>query len=137
MSSLADSAQQLVQDIHMTLISAPLIGAVLGDPPRIYDDVPEDPTYPYLTYGTVRSEDRNADGGGERIAHQISFHIWSRGAGRREILELLDRVQSVLEAGLSHAIVPLYADVFAAGRGGQVTPNTRHGLLRLSIITES
>ena len=137
MSTLTDSAESLLRDIHATLSASPQITAVLGDPPRAYDEVPEAPTYPYLSYGAIRSEDRSGDGESMRISHQISLHIWSRYSGRAETLDLMGRVQTVLEDGLPHAVVPLYADVFAAGRGGQLTPNTRHGLLRLSIITET
>ena len=137
MSSLTESAKALLIDIHAALADAPLITARLGDPIRAYDDVPENPIYPYLTYGSVRSEDRSSDGAGVRTSHQISLHVWSRYSGRAETLDLLGRIQSALETTLPHAVIPLYADVFEAGQGGRATPQTRHGLLRLSIITET
>jgi len=47
--------------LHNFLEQDPIVAAIFGTPPRLYDYAPEDPVYPYLTYGTVRSEDRSGD----------------------------------------------------------------------------
>ena len=133
---LAASGQALLVDIHRALSASETVRESLGDPVRVHDDVPDEPVYPYVTFGDLRSEDRSGDGS-PRVAHQISLHLYSRYAGRAEALDVLSRVQGAIETHLGHTVIPLYADVFAAGRGGAVRPNTRHGILRLSIITEN
>lgn len=106
----------------------------LGDPPRLYDSAPEDPVYPYLTYGDVRAEDESADG--LRITcHRLTLHIWSRYAGRSETFDILAAVSSALEQ--SPISVPLaddicvaipYVDILRAPDG-----RTLHGLIRVNI----
>ena len=136
MSALADSALGLLIDIQDTLSAAPDLQSRLGDPVRVHDAAPATPAYPYLTYGDLRTEARDADGGAHRNTHRLTLHLWSR-AGRMEVLRLLGRIQAVLERDLPHTVITLHADAFSAASGGRVRPDTRHGLLRLSIITET
>ncbi len=119
----------LSDDIH--------IQAVLGQTPRLYDDPPEDPIFPYLTYGPIRSEDISADGA-VITAHTITLHLWSRYSGRAEMLALLGTVSTVLtETSMSLTGVSLvnrhilYTDIFRANDG-----LTLHGLLRLRVTTD-
>jgi len=114
------------------------IGSIFGTPPRLYDYAPEDPIYPYLTYGTIRSEDRSGDDV-EILSHTVTLHVWSRYSGRAEILDLLTslsaRLESIPKAQGDYRIVGLnnlYTDVFRARDN-----RTQHGLIRLSIQTET
>jgi len=124
--------------LHDFLASDPVIAAIFGTPPRLYDYAPEDPVYPYLTYGTVRSEDRSADAV-EILSHTVTLHIWSRYSGRAEILDLLTslsgRLENIPQAQADHHITGLnvlYTDVFRARDN-----RTQHGLIRLSVQTET
>lgn len=124
--------------LHNFLANDVAINMVFGAPPRLYDYTPEDPVYPYLTYGTVRSEDRSGDGV-EILSHTVTLHVWSRYTGRAEILDLLanlsDRLENIPSAQDGHHIAGLnviYTDVFRARDS-----RTQHGLIRLSIQTET
>jgi len=124
--------------LHNHLAGDPKMAMIFGQPPRLYDYPPEDPVYPYLSYGTVRSEDRGGDET-ELIAHSVTLHVWSRYSGRAEILELLrqlsDSLDGIDESQDTHRIVILntiYTDVFRARDN-----RTQHGLIRLSITTET
>lgn len=129
--NLADAAKQVQQLIHASLSDDPTLQPMLGTPVRAYDSRPDTPTYPYLTYGNVRSEDTGADGA-PQSSHQITLHLWSRYNGRSEVLDLLRYVSDTIRDALPQAVVPLYLDVFLAPDG-----RTFHGLLRLSVtITE-
>jgi len=134
-------SETISRAIHQALAKHPLIQDRLGSPPRLYDSAPEDPIFPYLSYGLLRSEDI----GGDELSlfsHQMTLHLWSRYAGRAEILSVMEAVKAVLndtdliaaelldETLISAAI--LYSDVLRAPDG-----RTQHGILRLSILTEN
>ena len=113
------------------------VQAVLGTPPRLYDNAPEDPIFPYLTYGAMRSEDISGDGA-VVSAHTMSLHIWSRYGGRAQVMEALQAVTQALGRGhLSLTGINLvraqvtYTDIFRAPDG-----LTLHGLIRFSFITD-
>ena len=61
------------------------VRAVLGDVPRLYDHLPDNPIFPYLTYGPMRTVDI---GGDETLVqtHVLTLHIWSRYSGRSEVM---------------------------------------------------
>lgn len=134
-------SEMISRAIHQALAKHPLIQDRLGDPPRLYDSAPEDPIFPYLSYGLLRSEDI----GGDELSlfsHQMTLHLWSRYAGRAEVLSVMEAVKIVLndrdliaaelldETLISAAI--LYSDVLRAPDG-----RTQHGILRLSVLTEN
>ena len=114
------------------------VRSVLGDVPRLYDYLPEDPLFPYLTYGPMRT----VDIGGDEAAlhsHILTLHVWSRYGGRAEAINILRAVSQVVltrafELGDIHLIRRhiLYSDILRAPDG-----RTLHGLLRLSITTDS
>lgn len=124
---LAEAARLMQADIHSALSANLAVSLALGDPVRAYDDPPAAPLYPYLTYGNVRSVDTSGDGA-PQSTHQISLHLWSRYAGRSELLDLMRLVERALDDDLPHNVTPLYLDVFRAPDG-----LTFHGLLRLSV----
>jgi len=75
------------------------------------------------------------------IVRRRILHLWSRYAGRAEILQLLETLKTVLndQANLASFISEetlvsasvLYSDVMRASDA-----RTQHGLLRLSLLTE-
>ena len=80
-----NQSQALAKAIHSTLSANIAVQSLLGDTPRLYDSAPEDPVYPYLTYGPMRSEDIGGDDS-PLTAHIMTLHIWSRYRGRAEIM---------------------------------------------------
>ena len=136
MSSLR-AAIEISKAVHAQLSANPLVQARLGTPPRLYDSPPEDPIFPYLTYGPMRSEDISADGAVIK-SHIMTLHIWSRYAGRAEVMEVLSAVTAALEdaalnlndIALARAKV-IYTDIFRAPDG-----QTLHGLIRYALTTD-
>lgn len=133
-------SEMISRAIHQALTKNSAVQDSLGTPPRLYDSAPEDPLFPYLSYGLLRSEDVS----GDEVAlfsHQMTLHIWSRYAGRAEVLSVMEAVKSVLSdrdlmalelaEGTLISTAILYSDVLRAPDG-----RTQHGLLRLSILTE-
>lgn len=136
MSTLEDIART----VHTVLADSHVIKDRLGTPPRLYDHAPEDPVFPYLSYGAMRLQDIGGDETPLQ-SHQMTLHLWSRYSGRSEILSLLEQVKAVLsdEAAFEMALSAqnlvslsfLYTDVLRAPDG-----RTHHGLLRLSVLTD-
>ncbi len=139
---ISQQAQKLAKAVHAVLLDNPAVRFALGgtvdEPPRLYDAAPEDPVFPYLTYGALRSEDIGADAT-PLASHQMTLHLWSRYTGRAEVLSLLSQVSHALQADALSAAgdvsirsaVAIYSDVLRAPDG-----RTQHGLLRLSFTTE-
>jgi len=132
-----NAALAVSRALHGVLASDINIQDQLGVPPRLYDDAPEDPIFPYLTYGPMRSEDISAQGA-IITSHVLSLHIWSRYSGRAELLTLL----GLISGSVSHNAMPLdganlvtrrvtFTDIFRAADG-----LTQHGVVRLRLITE-
>ena len=140
---ISEQAEGLAKAVHAVLRDNPAVRFALGgaadEPPRLYDAAPEDPVYPYLTYGTLRSEDIGADDT-PLASHQMTLHLWSRYMGRAEVLGLLRKVNYALLADVLTAasddlsirsVTAIYSDVLRAPDG-----RTQHGVLRISFITQ-
>jgi len=132
------AAIEISKALHSLLLAHSGVQAVLGEPPRLYDSPPEDPVFPYLTYGPMRSEDRSGDGAVINT-HTLTLDIWSRYGGRAEVMEGLKAVTEALENGaMTLTAVSLvraqvtYTDIFRAPDG-----QTLHGLIRFSLTTDS
>lgn len=136
--SIYKASQALIEAVHTRLSSNPYIQAVLGAVPRLYDAAPEDPAYPYLTYGAMRAEDISGDET-PLSAHTLNLHVWSRYSGRKEAVQIIGLVSQALEtepvsldgAKLISANV-VYTDIFK-------TPDARtlHGILRINFVVQS
>ncbi len=132
-----NQSQSLAKALHTLLSNNVVVQSVLGDTPRLYDHAPDDPVYPYLTYGAMRSDDIGGDDS-PLNAHNLTLHIWSRYGGRAEMMICLDAVSGALKGGglaLSGAHLVsanvVYTDIFRAPDG-----RTLHGLIRLNVTTQ-
>ena len=109
----------------------------IGDPPRLFDDVPQDTPFPYVTLGEVTTLDwsTSTELGSE---HRFVIHTWSRYGGRKEIKSIMSVVYDLLhDADLpisGHVLVNLrflFSDVFRDADG-----ETYHGVMRFRAVTE-
>lgn len=124
--------------VHNRLSTDLAVMAVLGDPARLYDAAPEDPVFPYMTYGDVKSELQGGDGI-KAVLYKTSLHVWSRYAGRAEVFDLLAVLAGALnaspitlETGQKLVSVMPYMDVLRAPDG-----RTLHGVLRVHLYASS
>lgn len=135
------SQDLIAKAVHQALSQDTMLQDALGSPPRLYDSAPEDPVFPYLSYGTMRREEVGGDLT-PLYFHQMTLHLWSRYAGRAEVLSLLaviERIVSNTESLSAHlppeslvSATVLYSDILRAPDG-----RTHHGLLRLSLLTQT
>ena len=111
--------------------------ALLGTPPRVYDEPPADLVYPYVSLG--RSETRPWGGlDGEGLEHVLSLTVVSVFGGSEEAKAVMALVRLSLHgAALSldgHRLINLrvtYADLFKAADW-----RSTYGVLRLRAVTE-
>jgi hypothetical protein len=117
--------------IYAALTADAALKALVGDPARVYDDVPEGTPFPYVTLGEISTLDWST---ASEIAfeHRLTLHIWSRYGGRKEIRDITAAIHDVLhDADLAlagHRLVSLFfqaSDVFRDPDGATV-----HGLAR-------
>ena len=126
----------LQKSIYAALAADPNILGILGAP-RIFDDVPQKATFPYLTLGqsTLRDWSTGTEPGAE---HLLTLHVWSRAEGRREVHELMTVLQDALhDRALSlegHRLVNLRHEFSDARR--EPDGETYHGIVRLRAVTE-
>ena len=110
--------------------------AILGAPPRIYDDPPEDVVFPFIAIGEARARDFAGVPGAEE--HDLRLYAHSRYAGRREVKRIMSAVYDAIhDAAFDVAgfrLVNLryvFADVLRRRE-----PDAYQGVMRYRAVTE-
>lgn len=133
MGSASRALQAAIQDV---LSRDEGLRAALGGA-RIYDYVPRKVDFPYMTFGeiSVRNWSTGTDLGEE---HSITFHIWSRAAGRGEVHDIASAVRAALHDRQliipGHRLINLQHEYSESGREN----DGEHfkGLVRFRAVTE-
>jgi hypothetical protein len=115
--------------------NAPLV-ALLGGP-KIHDQAPANVVFPYLTFGRTSVYDWSTDteSGTEQL---FSVHVWSKSQGKREALEIMEVVRTLLDdatlnLGTQH-LVSMRLEFSEARFDDRLS--LHHGLLRFRAVTE-
>ncbi|MFN3625124.1 MAG: DUF3168 domain-containing protein [Hyphomicrobium sp.] len=133
---MASASWALQQAIYASLTSDSALVALLGGE-RVYDDVPERKMFPYVTFAPTSERDwsTGSDAGTE---HGVVLHVWSRGAGRKEALAIMEAVRVRLhDAALTpedHRLVNLRHESAEVRRDAD--GETYHGIVRFRAVTE-
>jgi len=134
---MAKSTLALQTGLYERLVSDVQLKALVGDPPRIYDHVPQGTVFPYITIGDIQTTDwSTSTENGED--HRIIVHSFSRYKGRKEAREIEKRIYELLHDGdlsmTEHTLIRmrfLVSDILLDADG-----RTYHGLARFQAITE-
>ena len=113
------------------------VKSVLGNPPRIYDEVPRDAAMPYLVIGDCKESDwsTSTDTGTE---HALVLHVWSRARGRKESKLVTATVRDALDDAeltlTGHTLVGIkhQSSEFLRQTDGQ----TYHAIMKFRAVTE-
>ncbi|KAB7741603.1 DUF3168 domain-containing protein [Parvibaculum sedimenti] len=113
---------------------APLAALVAG---RIYDNVPADAGFPYMTLGEAQVSDWST-GDSEGGEHRLTFHVYSRGGGRAETKTILGAINAALhDAGLTPEGARLVGMRFLDAETRREPDGiTWRGTIRLRALTE-
>ena len=122
--------------IHDALVADAPLTALLGGP-RVYDEPPPSPAFPYVTLGEARISDfsTGSEAGAE---HQLTLHAWSRQGGHKEAHVIAGALlQALDDAPLNladHRLVNLRFAVADVRR--EADGRTYHALVRFRAVTE-
>lgn len=61
----------------------------------VFDHVPERSEFPYVTVGDIRAND-NSVKAAQGYQLDLNINVYSRGKGRKEVLEIMSKIQEVL-----------------------------------------
>lgn len=131
----AFSHYELQKAIYQALTGdAALMALVAG----IFDRVTEGTAYPYVTIGESAGRDWSTKTT-KGVQYLLSLHVWSRGGGRKQAADIMDRIHTVLHdaslAATGHALVLLR--FVASEIDLQDDGLTYHGTMRLKALAES
>lgn len=133
---MVQASAELQTTIVKTLTSDIGLMALLGGP-KIFDRIPERAKFPYLTLGRTSVVDWST-GTEDGAEHILTLHIWSKGGGKAETFEIMDRVTNQLhDAHLpidGHRLVTLQLQFAEARQEPEST--AYHGILRFRAVTE-
>lgn len=126
----------LQRGIYQALAGSSDLTARLGGA-RIYDDAPQSAAYPFITLGqsVIRDWSTGTEDGDE---HDLTLHVWSRGGGKKEVLEIMEAVKGVLHDQpltlQDHFLINVRHEFSEA----RLDPDgdTFHGIVRYRAVTE-
>lgn len=133
---MSSASWALQQGLYQAILGDAGLNALLGIP-RIYDQVPQKPEFPYLTIGQsiVRDWSTGSDAGEE---HQLTLNVWSRAGGRKETHEIMGGLRAALHGRdlvlAGHRLINLLHEFSETRRDAD--GETYHGIVRLRAVTE-
>jgi hypothetical protein len=68
----------------------------LTDGPRVFDRVPANTPFPYVTFGRTSLYDWST-GTESGVEQLFSLHVWSKAQGKAETLAILERIAALLD----------------------------------------
>ena len=131
MSSAAELQKAIFEALGANVALAALVGT------RIFDHAPANAAFPYITFGRTSVYDWST--GTENGAEQLfTVHVWSKGKGKKEVLEIMELARSTLhDASLDlegYQLVNMRLE-FSEARYDDRN-EAHHGLLRFRAVTE-
>jgi len=130
------AAAELQKAVFAALSADAGIVAALGEA-KVFDRVPPNATFPYVTFGRTSIYDWStaSESGTEQL---FTLHVWSKAHGKAETLSILERIGAVLhEQPLAldgHALVNLRREFFEVRFDDDL--DLYHGLARFRAVTE-
>lgn len=114
------------------------VQALLGDPARLYDHVPPDAAFPFVTLGDMQAETFDTSDH-DGIMQRVTLHVWSRQRGRQECKVILEALHDRLHhrtlsiTGRQHVLTRFMAAETLLDDDGL----TYHALAQYRVITRS
>lgn len=137
-----DPRWQLRQAIYARLQSDAALNALVGD--RIYDDVVEEPTYPFVVIDTINFDGSQDDKTNNFSQITATIYGWSNYQGFKECEQIIAAVYDILHKADwsgSPTDVPGYEILYSRAQDGEEGRDpdgiTRFSLLRISFLTDA
>ncbi|RMF11095.1 MAG: DUF3168 domain-containing protein [Alphaproteobacteria bacterium] len=125
---MSDGRWQVQQAIYSRLTAAGIAGG------RIYDDVPENPTFPFVEIGEGDAQPADTDDS-EGLDDVHTLHVWSRHGGSKEVREIMGAIHGEMHQSVL-AATGRDARVIVSDMRDFPDPDgvTLHGVIRLRVI---
>lgn len=122
--------------MHAALIADTALTAALGDS-SIYDEVPRNAAFPYVTLGDARVSNASVDGDALQ-EHLLTLHVWSQQGGHKQAHEITGALLQALDdaalAPQGHRLVNFRFTIADIRR--EADGRTYHALVRFRALTE-
>ncbi len=126
------------QALHAKLLADANMQALLGNPLRLYDQVPHEPVFPYATYGemTAASFDTKERYG---LEQSISFYIFSHYRGRKEVKDIMAALFAALNGATLSVSGAQFVDCRFLSAATVLSDDglTQQGIMRFRILTQT
>lgn len=133
---MAEASWALQQAVFSALSGDAGVQALVGNPARVFDHVPENTEFPYVTVGEATAVDGSTMAkDGQR--HTITLHVWSRARGRKETKQVLAAIHDVLHKGALTIAGHVHAGTVFEFTDTFLDPDglTYHGVARYRTVT--
>ncbi|HSZ12223.1 MAG TPA: DUF3168 domain-containing protein [Rhizomicrobium sp.] len=134
---MSSASWALQQAIFTELAASSDLQALIGDPPRIFDAVPREAAFPYVTIGDDQVMDwSTATEAGQE--HLIAIHVWSRNGGRKETKAIADVVRACLDSASLALAGQTLIDILYQGEEAmrETDGETFRAVIRFRAVTE-
>lgn len=112
------------------------ISALIGKD-KVFDHVPTQTSFPYITLGhsLIYDWSTSSDHGEE---HFLTIHIWAKGTGRKQVLEIISAVSDALDVAEAEQAGFNLINLTSMGMEARYedSRNTYHGVMRYRAVTE-
>jgi hypothetical protein len=92
---MSTATQEAQSAIYRVLSTDPVLATQYGA--EVYDDVPDNATFPYVVLGEWTETDVPSDFRTIGRNSTVTIHIWSRASGMKEVQNIAGRVIQILE----------------------------------------
>ena len=134
----APSLAALQDALYAALSGSAALQALIGNPARVFDHVPDGTAFPYVEIGEVSA--RRFDSASRNgLDCTVTLNVWSRYRGRREAKQILDAIYAALHDG--SLSIASNAHVLSAFLGAETKRDddglTYHGIARYRVILQA
>jgi len=88
----ASTGWSLQRGIYQALANSSELGALLGGT-RIYDDLPQAASYPFISLGQSMLRDWST-GMEDGAEHLLTLHVWSRAGGKKQVHDIIEVIKT-------------------------------------------
>ena len=129
-------AMALQAGLRAALVADPSLVTALGGE-QVFDDVPRDVPFPYITIGDIETRDWSTQTS-RGHEHTVTLHLWSRYRGRKQVQDLIAEVDRILDGAgpplAGYRLVNLSTVFWTAQR--EPDGEVYRGTVRLRAVTE-
>lgn len=131
---MSDPGTAIQKGVRDALVADATLATLIGSPPRVYDDVPKNPTYPYVTIWD--DEQVNI----ATACHDLTetfLHVraWSRAKGVVELKQIAAAVRGVLDTDIDSPISLTGFSIRSHRFRSRRIVKDRDGLTKQAIVT--